>query len=959
MPAPGLIRRPRTARPGFRPTLDTFEARQLLTTVTPFLQGTVFNDSNSNGKLDSGETPLAGATISLYAAKTNALVATTTSGKDGGYSFDSSNVTGGLTVGTTYNLVESAAGYSSTGAQVLSQINPASAPTANTIQVTVVDPNSVVPSLTGPVNYPNNYNRIDYTFNGTAHTILPTQLNFNLTAGSALTSSSLTTLCVGVNDRLDYNTPFPTVLDPQSALPNGGQIAYLYNHYGTSPLTSTDGLPASLKNLAVKNVAAGLQIAVWQLEYGSAFALNGYDTTYTSAADYVELQTAAAAFLADAAGKSEKVAVLDASLTGSLPTNSVTPGSQSILAAMSYNFGVKAIPVGSLSGSVFGDCNNDGIRQDGEGGIGQVTMTLVNAATGATTTTQTNNDGSYSFPNLAPGTYSVIEGATPGFIASKGNTGTLTGITVAGGADNGGNNFGEIQLGSIAGVVYSDKTGDGLSGDDTALGGVTVQLLDSTKAVVASMVSGKDGSYAFTNLAPGTYTVREVAPSGYVQTGPSALTYPVQLTCGLNVINQNFDNYQVTCSCAIGCISYTVAGPCGISTYSSLGGNTDPGDQVTVNFTVGGTTPQTVSFVTYTATSNFDLTKQSIFSVASQTFAPGRYSLTVTIPNSYYQIDLVCGSAIANFNPAANITYHAQGRFIDADRGGSAAAPAAFASLAGSVFADNDYDGVFDPTEAGIGGVTVRLTGKDINGQAVSLTRVTARDGSYNFAGLQPGTYSVREVTPAGYFTTKNSAGTAGGVVGSDTIGAITLAGGTAATRYNFGEQAVGGALGCNQTASVGFWNGCSGQALIRSLNGGSTATALGNWLATQFPNSLSCLAGKTNAQVASFYQSSYWQCRYSTLTEGLATALASYSTSSSLAGGNYAACYGLKVTAAGAGATTFDVGSALSCYGGPTGKVTLLQLLQFADNSANNCNAWLQYRLACIFDAINDCGIC
>ncbi len=61
--------------------------------------------------------------------------------------------------------------------------------------------------------------------------------------------------------------------------------------------------------------------------------------------------------------------------------------------------------------------------------------------------------------------------------------------------------------------------------------------------------------------------------------------------------------------------------------------------------------------------------------------------------------------------------------------------------------------------------MTVKLTGKDVNGQAVSLTRLTASNGSYSFTGLQPGTYTVSEVTPTGYFTTKDSVGTAGGTL--------------------------------------------------------------------------------------------------------------------------------------------------------------------------------------------------
>ncbi|MBK8705151.1 MAG: carboxypeptidase regulatory-like domain-containing protein [Saprospiraceae bacterium] len=56
-----------------------------------------------------------------------------------------------------------------------------------------------------------------------------------------------------------------------------------------------------------------------------------------------------------------------------------------------------------------------------------------------------------------------------------------------------------------------------------------------------------------------------------------------------------------------------------------------------------------------------------------------------------------------------------------------------------------------DGTEAGIGGVPVTLTGTTGDGQAVTLTTTTAPDGSYEFTGLEPGTYKVTFGTPAGY----------------------------------------------------------------------------------------------------------------------------------------------------------------------------------------------------------------
>ena len=46
--------------------------------------------------------------------------------------------------------------------------------------------------------------------------------------------------------------------------------------------------------------------------------------------------------------------------------------------------------------------------------------------------------------------------------------------------------------------------------------------------------------------------------------------------------------------------------------------------------------------------------QQVIYQQATGTFAPGTHSLTVQIPNCYYQIDFVCGPAINQLEPNQN-----------------------------------------------------------------------------------------------------------------------------------------------------------------------------------------------------------------------------------------------------------------------------------------------------------------
>ncbi|MBV9042738.1 MAG: DUF11 domain-containing protein, partial [Acidimicrobiia bacterium] len=61
----------------------------------------------------------------------------------------------------------------------------------------------------------------------------------------------------------------------------------------------------------------------------------------------------------------------------------------------------------SLSGTVFGDTNSDGMLDNGEKGIGSVTVTLLEGGNPVATTT-TAPDGTYSFSGLAPGAYTIV-----------------------------------------------------------------------------------------------------------------------------------------------------------------------------------------------------------------------------------------------------------------------------------------------------------------------------------------------------------------------------------------------------------------------------------------------------------------------------------------------------------------------------------------------------------------------
>ena len=101
------------------------------------------------------------------------------------------------------------------------------------------------------------------------------------------------------------------------------------------------------------------------------------------------------------------------------------------------------------------------------------------------------------------------------------------------------------------------------------------------------------------------------------------------------------------------------------------------------------------------------------------------------------------------------------------------------ASLAGSVLTDDGTP---------IAGVTITLTGIDVDGNLVLLTTMTNALGEYVFEDLVPGTYAVTESQPDGFDDGTDVVGSAGGTLANDEISVITLDPGVVAVGYDFIE---------------------------------------------------------------------------------------------------------------------------------------------------------------------------
>ncbi|HUB24782.1 MAG TPA: SdrD B-like domain-containing protein, partial [Tepidisphaeraceae bacterium] len=124
---------------------------------------------------------------------------------------------------------------------------------------------------------------------------------------------------------------------------------------------------------------------------------------------------------------------------------------------------------GGISGSVYNDVNDDGSFDSGDPGIANVTMQLAGTndlGSAVSLQTSTASNGSYSFSNLRPGTYTVTETPPPGLLPGiQNSSGSSESLAITGGESLSGVSFGELSPATIGGVVYTDTNDDGSQDD--------------------------------------------------------------------------------------------------------------------------------------------------------------------------------------------------------------------------------------------------------------------------------------------------------------------------------------------------------------------------------------------------------------------------------------------------------------------------------------------------------------
>ncbi|MBU1425785.1 MAG: DUF11 domain-containing protein [Gammaproteobacteria bacterium] len=466
-------------------------------------------------------------------------------------------------------------------------------------------------------------------------------------------------------------------------------------------------------------------------------------------------------------------------------------GASAAMSGTSGNNFAEIVP-SSISGTVFLDQNNNGVQNGADTGIAGVSIELLDNANAVVSTTSTDASGNYSFTGLLPGNYAVREPSQPagtsngittaGAVGNGGTPGSVTGVTtvpsVIGSTTkitlppntaSTGNNFADIPNGrSLSGRVFLDYDNNGLlDGPDHGIGQQTINLTGSDingNPVTVSTTTVSTGTYSFTGLPEGTYTVTEpVQPAGTTNgitsagsTGGTATTVGVTPSAisGISLLGANTvsadNNFADVPGAAVDLAISKTHSPASFGENSSTGyftitpsnigtlatsGTVTIVDALPTGMTVaaaatgsGWTCSGAVGATTVTCTSTD--------AIAAGGGTGNPITLRVLVANGLAGQILINTAVISGGNEPAGF-----------DSNNTATDPVVIsttANVSGSVWYDANHNRVLDAGETSstlIAGWQVEL----LLGGVQVASATTASDGSYSFTGVAPGSgYTLR-----------------------------------------------------------------------------------------------------------------------------------------------------------------------------------------------------------------------
>ena len=463
-----------------------------------------------------------------------------------------------------------------------------------------------------------------------------------------------------------------------------------------------------------------------------------------------------------------------------------------------YNF-CEHIPA-EIHGTVYHDQNDDGIIQADEQRLGGVTVQLFDEAGNMVDQTQTDAQGNYWFTGLEAGQYKLTELQPTGFADGKDTVGNIDGVRTGEmvndmflnidlqygdvGVEY---NFGELRLASISGMVHGDANGNCTfepDEGDQPLEGVVLQLFNEDGELVAETTTDAEGNYLFDGLRPGTYSVREVTPDGFIDGAETVGTVDG------DIVGQSSDDrfFSVTLESGDQGVNYDFCEhiPAEIHgrVYHDI--NNDGRFQ---NQTEHGISGVTIQLFDDAGNLVEQMQTDSDGAYWFTNLMAGTYKVQELQPDDYSDgidrlgtVDGVNRGETMN-DMHSNIELNGGDRGIRYDFG-----EIRLASISGFVHVDMNGNCTLDAnsTDEPLANVTLELL--DADGQVIGTTQ-TNSDGFYEFDNLLPGTYSVRQQQPTEFFDGDALVGSDGGDSSTNLLSDIVIDSGQQLTQYNFCEH--------------------------------------------------------------------------------------------------------------------------------------------------------------------------
>jgi LPXTG-site transpeptidase (sortase) family protein len=342
-------------------------------------------------------------------------------------------------------------------------------------------------------------------------TATPSQTPTNTPTDTATSTPTDTPTNTPTNTPTDTPTNTPThtptaTQTPTSTPTNSLTPPIAQNDSGTTPFNTS----VTLNNITSNDTAFGA---------GNSIVINTIDLDPATSGQQ--------ASFTDASGNQWSVNTITGDVTFTPAANFT--GTATIPYSVQDTFGQTAAanlsvivgPLSNISGTLFNDLDLNGTQGAGEFGIGSVKVDLYDSSgTTLIATLTTTAGGSYNFTNLIPGSYMVVETDLAGYVSTTPNSVPAT-VNAGGSATV---NFGDYRLpntalSGIIGMVFNDTNGNGIQDSgESALSGVTIELKNNLGTVIATTTTNTLGSYSFTSLAAGMYTVTETDPTGFIST---------------------------------------------------------------------------------------------------------------------------------------------------------------------------------------------------------------------------------------------------------------------------------------------------------------------------------------------------------------------------------------------------------------------------------------------------------